>query len=90
MRRKAVKTKIGWFLNKYVGSDLQTQRNVDYQIASRGKKIHEKGSIFRFPSLKECRKKFADMMGKTINWNVKTIPNGKKEPEILDEDEQPF
>jgi hypothetical protein len=90
VRRKAVETKIGGFLNKYVESDLQTQRNVDYQIASRGKKIHEKGSIFRFPSLKECRKKFADMMGKTINWNGEDNTQWEKEPEILDEDEQPF
>jgi hypothetical protein len=89
VRRKAVETKIGGFLNKYVGG-LQTQRNVNYQIAFRGKKVDENGSIFRFPSLKECRKKFADIMGKVINWNGDNDAPWEKEPEILDDDEQPF
>jgi hypothetical protein len=30
------------------------------------------------------------MMGKTINWNGEDNTQWEKEPEILDEDEQPF
>jgi hypothetical protein len=90
VRRKSVETKIGKFLDKYVGSDLQSQRNVDYQVYSRGRKVTESGSIYKFPPLKECRKRFAEKMGKTISWDGGDDAQWEREPEVLDDDEQPI
>src|SRR5262249_40593358 len=72
---RSIETTLGMFLIKYVGNDLISKRK-DYTIRFRsgsagfhgGGGRTENGWVYTFPSLPECRKKFAKEMNQTIAW----------------------
>lgn len=67
-RRKAVETKIGMFLTKYVGPELKADEKRTYTIHRGIRDIQETGWIYKFPSLWECRQRFASEVQQPIAW----------------------
>jgi hypothetical protein len=63
VRRRSLETQVGRFLNKYVPGVRREDQKVgpDPQAKAQG--------IYRFPSLKECRKAFAKRLGFEIPWD---------------------
>jgi hypothetical protein len=69
-RRRAIETKIGMFLHKYVGSDLRGDQRTHYAVMDkRGDIFHEYGRFYEFPPLSKCRERFARMMNQDIVWD---------------------
>ena len=60
VRHRASQTKLGMFLKKYVGPDLQHVRPT---IDGKGRP-----HCYQFPPLKECRERFAKEMQQDIDW----------------------
>ena len=70
VRRKEIETRIGMFLNKYVGPDLVTIQQKKYSIYHRsGRRLTETGRVYTFPPLKDCRQRFAKEMQQDIAWD---------------------
>ena len=67
-RRKAVETKIGMFLTKYVGQGLKADEKRTYTIHRGIRDIQETGWIYKFPPLWECRQRFASEVQQVIAW----------------------
>ena len=67
-RRKAVETKIGMFLTKYVGQGLKADEKRIYTIHRGIRDIQETGWIYKFPPLWECRQRFASEVQQVIAW----------------------
>jgi hypothetical protein len=84
-RHKSIETRIGMFLKKYVGSDLKADERGDFKVYRRGTKMTEKGWIYTFPPLKECREQFAKEMGYAVKWNAAIAAWTHEEEESDDE-----
>ena len=81
-RRRAVEVKIGMFLKKHVGTALKTEKK-DYSIPRRDHEVTvQDGYVYIFPPLKECRKKFAEVMKQDIKWDGGDGAQWRKEPQI--------
>jgi hypothetical protein len=88
VRRRAIETAIGMFLNKYVGSDLKSDARLPYHIYVHSRKIlRERGWCYQFPSLKDCRKRFAEEMQQDITWE-NPEDDWQHEDDIQDEDDR--
>jgi hypothetical protein len=89
-RRKVIETKIGMFLNKYVGPELKSDQKKRYGIYHRsGRRLTEIGSIFTFPLLADCRRRFAQEIQQDLAWED---PNGDwtHEAEQVEDENVPF
>jgi hypothetical protein len=67
VHHRAIETKLGMFLHKYVGTGLNSSR-ISWTVNGLNETFEMREWIFQFPSLEECRKTFADQMGQTIDW----------------------
>jgi hypothetical protein len=63
VRRRVIETQIGMFLRKYVPEGLRKPRRT-YGF----KTVDHFGHIYIFPPLSECRRTFAKMMQREIDW----------------------
>jgi hypothetical protein len=89
-RRRAIEVKIGMFLKRYVGSDLETKRK-DFKIYHRnGRRLIERnGWVYVFPPLRECRERFAkEMVQDAVVWDEPAADWTHETEEV--EDEGPF
>jgi hypothetical protein len=69
VRRRAIETKIGMFLNKYVGPELKGDEKKSYTVYNRhGQGFTEFGWVYTFPPLANCRARFAQEMQQDITW----------------------
>ena len=66
IRRRAIETQIGMFLNKYVPG-LQKHKG-DYRRWDGMKNVDDYGWLYVFPSLKACREAFGKRLGQAIAW----------------------
>jgi hypothetical protein len=67
--RRAIETRIGMFLNKYVGPELKDRKQKYFVVDRYGTKREEYGSVYMFPALKDCRDRFAKELGQEVSWN---------------------
>jgi hypothetical protein len=67
-RYKSIETQVGMFLSKHVGPALKQERR-EYNVIRNGKKDVDRERFFVFPSLKECRSKFAAKLRQEIRWD---------------------
>jgi len=90
-RRRAVEVKIGIFLTRYVGPNLVSDQKKTYRFYHRnGRRFEERGWVYTFPPLKECRERFAqEMQQDTIEWDD-VDANWVHEPEQVEEEDMPF
>jgi Family of unknown function (DUF5906) len=90
VRHKVIQTTIGVFLNRYVGSELKSDERLAYKvISSNGATITRRGWCYRFPSLKDCRERFAkEMQQQDIAWGNVTEWHHDDEP--IELDDEPF
>jgi hypothetical protein len=89
VRRKSIETRIGIFLTKYVGPDLKGDEKKTYTIRRGTRNIQVFSWIYRFPSLWDCRKRFAREMQQTINWgpDPENTQWGHEPLTVLDDDD---
>ena len=66
VRRRSIETKIGMFLNKYVGSELKSDERI---TVATGKDVTKPVYCYRFPPLVECRKTFAARLQQDVIWS---------------------
>ena len=91
MRRKAIETKIGMFLSRYVGPDLKADEKRNYTIRRSVRDIQEFGWIYKFPSLWSCRQRFAREMQQNISWGPDAeTTQWRHEPLTVHDDNEPF
>jgi hypothetical protein len=81
-RRRAIETKIGMFLSKYVPGLKRVEG-----MYRRGEQQTE-GYVYEFPSLAECRANFAKLMNQTPLWNERE-EWGETEPRMVIDDSDP-
>jgi hypothetical protein len=78
-------------LNKYVPGLVSDKRR-KYVFYARRFKLSEEGYVYVFPSLQDCRERFAKVMGQDINWGEQA--DWQHEPEMeaeaKDDDELPL
>jgi hypothetical protein len=90
-RRRAVEVKIGMFLKRYVGPNLQTKRK-DFRIYHRnGRRLLEhNGWVYVFPSLRDCRERFVKEMGQdAMTWD-EPAADWTHETEEVEDENPPF
>jgi hypothetical protein len=91
VRRRAIETKIGRFLNKFVGPDLRSDEKKAYTIYFRGDEYNETGWIYRFPKLKDCRDRFSREIQQTIDWGPDAeTAQWTHEPVQVEDEHLPF
>jgi hypothetical protein len=89
-RRRVIETKIGMFLNKYVGPDLKCDQKKKYSIYHRnGRRLTETGWVYTFPPLQECRQRFAKEMQQPIAWE-NADADWTHEAEQVEDEDVPF
>jgi Bifunctional DNA primase/polymerase, N-terminal/Family of unknown function (DUF5906) len=68
-RRRAIETRVGMFLNKYVGPDL-VSREITYTAGrdDDDNPIVKQGRAYTLPSLTKCRERFAKEINQEIEW----------------------
>jgi hypothetical protein len=87
VRRKEIETRIGMFLNKYVGPDLVSDQKKKYSIYHRsGRRLSETGRVYTFPPLKDCRQRFAKEMQQDIAWDDAEADWTHEAEQVEDED----
>jgi hypothetical protein len=67
-RRRAIEVQLGVFLNKHVPGLRKTDATYKVWSASRQEMSDVRGNIYVFPSLGECRARFATEMQQNIAW----------------------
>jgi hypothetical protein len=86
--RRQIETTIGMFLKKVVGPELKNDEKKDYKVVDRyGHQTTENGRVYRFPSLKTCRQRFAKAIGQEVSWNEPEA-DWQPEPRRVAEDEE--
>jgi hypothetical protein len=95
VRRRAIETKIGMFLNKYVGPELKGDEKKDYTVYNRhGHGFTEFGWVYTFPPLANCRARFAQEMQQEITWgkadDAEAQWTHETREEAVEDDDVPF
>ena len=91
VRRRSIAVKIGMFLSKYVGPNLKMDEKQTYTIRRGGHNVQDIGWIYTFPSLWECRQRFASEMQQPITWGADPEnTQWKKEALPVLDDNEPF
>jgi hypothetical protein len=90
VRRRAIEVKIGIFLTRYVGPGLKSDQKKRYSIYHRnGHRLNETGWIYTFPSLADCRQRFAQEIQQDLVWEDPGA-DWVHEEEQVEDDDVPF
>jgi hypothetical protein len=68
-RRKSIETQVGGFLMKHVPELRKSKAYYKRWNRLKDKMVDKRGSVYVFPSLKDCRAAFAGKMGAAIKWD---------------------
>jgi hypothetical protein len=68
-RRRAIETQLGGFLRKHVPKLERSRSFYKRWNDTRHKMVDQRGWVYDFPPLKDCRAAFAAKMGADIKWN---------------------
>jgi hypothetical protein len=87
-RRKSIETKLGAFLQKYVGSELKRNRTrCSFRDRHGDTRFVDMAWTYTFPELATCRERFAQLMGQRLEWDDQ---EEWIKVEEVDDDEVPF
>jgi len=69
VKRRAIETKLGIFLTKHVPGLRKADSTYQRWAKAEGKMVDQRGSVYVFPSLAECRGTFEKAMQQPLAWD---------------------
>jgi hypothetical protein len=85
-RRREIETKLGIFLKRFVGPELDGEKKKQYTVRHRHGHLVVTGYVYVFPSLKDCRERYANQIGQKVLWGEPT--EWEHEPAAEAEDDE--
>ena len=86
-RRKSIETTIGMFLHRSIGPDLVVLQKKQCKLRGRyNQEFTDTGQAYVFPSLRECRERFANQIGQEVIWGDDA--DWRHEPKVAEDEDE--